>query len=235
MQTIHLSPQLPPLLRQQPFNNHSEQLRSPTAASIYNLHSTMLPQLVYTSNYNQPIFDTFVTHNPAHPQIAYEMRSYKSDHMSPAQPPLSHSQEQLLFTQPIGHLINPMHSFLQHFADVLHSNQSLPTYSTTIATAVPYCAIDPSDQLIANNANYSIPPLIPQPTMIGPPIPPHPSTLYMKEFPRQQISQTNFDRRQPTLCSSALAHQQCQSVIPSSQHDPSKLLIYRPTTAPQHK
>ena len=68
-----------------------------------------------------------------------------------------------------------------------------------IPTAVPHRAIDPSHRLIAKTANYSILPLIPHPTMIGPPIPHHPSTLYMNEFPRQQITQTNFRQTANTV------------------------------------
>ena len=58
-------------------------------------------------------------------------------------------------------------------SQVLHSNQSLPTCSTTIPTAVPHRAINLSHQLTAYPANYSIPPLIPQPTIVGRQTPPH--------------------------------------------------------------
>ena len=75
------------------------------------------------------------------------------------------------------------HSFLQPCTNSFCPHQSQPTCST---------AMDPSHQLIAHAAYYSIPPLIPQPTIVEPQMPPLPSTLYMNEFPRQQISQTNF-------------------------------------------
>ena len=153
MQTIRLPPPLPPLLDQQTFNNHSEQRH----ISNSNQHfqptvDNMLPQLVYTSNYHQPTFDTFVTHNPTYPPTAYEMRSYEPRHLTPAQPPPSHPQEQLPFTHSTGQLFNPIHnhySFSQPCTDVLHPHQSQPTYSTTIPTAIPHRMIDPSQQLIA--------------------------------------------------------------------------------------
>ena len=133
---------------------------------------------------------------------AYDMRSYKPRHLTPAEPPPSHPQEQLPFTQSTGNLFNPIHNhyrFSQPCADLLHPHQSQPTYSTTIPTAIPHRVIDPSHQLIANNANYPIPPLIPQPTMIGPPVPPPPSTLFMNNFPRQQMTQTNFRQTANTV------------------------------------
>ena len=106
--TIRLPPLLPPLLDQQTFNNHSEQRH----ISNSNQHfqptvDNMLPQLVYTSNYHQPTFDPFVTHNPTYPPTAYDMRSYEPRHLTPAQPPPTNPQEQLPFTQSTGHFFNP--------------------------------------------------------------------------------------------------------------------------------
>ena len=129
MQTI--PPQLPPLLHQQTFNNHSKQRQISISSqhlqpTLYN----MLPQLVYLSSYHQPTFDTVVTPNPAYLQTACEIWSCEPYHSTPAQPPPSHLQEQLPFTQPTGYLTNRMHnldSFLAPSTDVLHSNQSLPT------------------------------------------------------------------------------------------------------------
>ena len=73
MRTILLPPQLPPHIHQQTFNNHSEQPQiSNSSRHLQTTLDSMLPQLVYTSNYHQPTFDNFVSHNPAHPQIAYE-------------------------------------------------------------------------------------------------------------------------------------------------------------------
>ena len=193
MPTIHLLPQLPPLKHQQTFINHSEQPQ--ICNSSLHLQPTldnMLPQLVYTSKYHQPTIDTFVTHNPSYPPTAYQAHL-----LSPAQTPPRHSQEQLPSAQSTRHSIKPMHNHYSFFASLCRRtslNNLLPTYSTTIPTAIARRAIDPSHQLIANNANCPISPPVPQPTMIGPPIPPHPSTpsLYMNEFPRQQIIQTNF-------------------------------------------
>ena len=130
------------------------------------------------------------------------MRSYELRHLTPAQPPPSDPQEQLPFTQSTGHLFNPMHnhySFLQPCTNVFCSHQSQPTCSTAISAAVPHRAMDPSHQLIAHAANYSIPPLIPHSTIVEPQMPPPPSTLYMNEFPRQQISQTNFRQSANTV------------------------------------
>ena len=195
----------------------------------------MLPQLVYLSSYHQPTFITFVTPNPAYLQTACEIWSFEPYHSTPAQPPPSYLQEQLPFTQPTGYLTNRMHnldSFLAPSTDVLHSNQSLPTCATTIPTAVPHRAMDPSHQLLAHAANYSTPPLIPQPTTVAPQMPPH-NRLYMTEFPPQLIHPTNFWRTANAVqqCFGTPVRRQCFD----SQHAPRKLLIYRPKTAPQHR
>ena len=203
VQTIQLPLQLQPLLNQPTFNNHSEQrLISKGTQHLQPTLDNMLPQLVYTSNYHQPTFDAFVTHNSTYPPTAYEMRSYEPRYLTPAQPPPSHPQKQLPFTQSTGHLFNPMHnhySFLQPYTNVFRPHQSQPICSTAISAAVPHRAMDPSHQLIAHAANYSILPLIPQPTIVEPQMPPPPSTLYMNEFPRQQISQTNFRQSANTV------------------------------------
>ena len=197
LQTIQLPPQLPPLLNKPTYNNHSEQRHlSNSNQHLQPTLDNMLPQLVYTFNYHQPTFDTFVTHNPTYLPTAYEMRPYEPRHLTPAEPLPSHPQEQLPFNQSTGHLFNAMHnhySFLQPCTKGFCPHQSQATCST---------AMDPSHQLIAHAANYSIPPLIPQPTIVEPQMPPPLSTLYMNEFPRQQISQTNFRQ-------SANAVQQC--------------------------
>ena len=102
-QIIHLHPHLPNPLHQQTFNNCSEQRHIiNTRLTLQPILDNNPPQFARTPNYQHPTFETFVTHNPAYPQNAYEKKSYEPQHLTPTQQPPIHSQEQLPFNQRIG-------------------------------------------------------------------------------------------------------------------------------------